>query len=160
MNSICSILDEAATEFPHKPLFMFPVTRWLCEETLTYGDLVSQAGAAAGALTEHCDRGDRALLMFPTGAAFWEAFIGCLARGVIGVPLNIPSLNRSSDHLREVCKDCTPSVLMTDKKTADLLVRRAEKHPHLSQLPVITPDDWRHKPSPLAINLPDSSDTA
>ncbi|MEO2025951.1 MAG: fatty acyl-AMP ligase [Fuerstiella sp.] len=160
MKSICSLLEETATEFPDKPLFVFPVTRWLCEESLTYSDLVSRAGAAAGALTEHCDRGDRALLMFPTGAAFWEAFFGCLARGVIGVPLNIPSLNRPNDHLQKVCKDSTPSVLMTDKKTADLLVRRAEKHPYLSQLPVVTPEDWRDEPSPLTIIVPDRNDTA
>lgn len=145
MKSICSILEEAATEAPSKPLFVFPETRWHGEEILTYGDLAARCGAAAGVLSQHARPGDRALLLFPTGPAFWEAFMGCLAAGVIAVPVGIPSFNRGYDSLQLVCRDCDPSVLLTDEDSAELLNRRREKHPYLGHLPVISPNHWRRE---------------
>lgn len=143
MKSFCSIVDEAASELADKPLFVFPENRWSGGEILTYGDLGARSAAAARAIAERARPGDRALLLFPIGAAFWEAFVGCLSTSVIAVPLKIPNVNRSSEQLQAVCRDCAPSVVMTDEKTAELLSRRADKHPYLSQLPVITPDQWR-----------------
>ena len=145
MKSICSILDEAASEGSDNPLFVFPETRWSSEVVLTYGNLASRSAAVGRVLAERARPGDRALLLFPTGAAFWEAFMGCLAGGVIAVPLNIPNLNRCSEQLQEICRDCSPSILMTDERTADLLNKRADMHPVLSQLPVMTPDRWRRE---------------
>ncbi|HUP82393.1 MAG TPA: AMP-binding protein, partial [Pirellula sp.] len=155
MKSICSIVEEAAAELPDKPLFVFPENRWRSEEILTYGQLASRSTAAARRIAEHANPGQRALVLFPTGAAFWESFIGCLASGVIAVPLNIPNLNRVQNQLQELCNDCTPSVLMTDEKTAELLSQRAEQHPDLSRLPVITPDRWRDQPCALEFEKPD-----
>ena len=143
MSSFCSVLDAAACEHPDKPLFIFPETRWRGEESHTYGSLASVAGAAAKTLGRHAGPGDRAMLMFSTGTAFWEAFMGCLARGIIAVPLSVPNLNRTSDQLEGVCGDCGPSVLVVDDQTADLLKRRADRHPYFSELPVVTPDQWR-----------------
>jgi len=160
MNSLCAILEEAAAEVPDKPLFVFPESRWRSAESLTYSELASRSGAAAGAIAEQAKPGERALLLFPTGAAFWEAFMGCLAARVATVPLNIPNLNRSNEHLQEVCKDCTPSVLITNQKTADVLSSQADKHPNLSQLPVITPERWRNEPCEFAHASPDGADMA
>lgn len=150
MKSCCSILAEAASEVPDKPLFVFPETRWRSEETLTYGELASRAGAAARTLSHDAHFGDRALLLFATGPAVWEALWGCLAAGVIAVPLKTPNLNRRSEQLEQVCRDCTPSVVMTDEETANLLTRRAEVHPYFSRLSVITPDQWRIERRELA----------
>ena len=152
MNSFCAILEEAAAEVPDKPLFVFPESRWRSAERLSYGELASRSGAAAGAIAEQAKPGERALLLFPTGAAFWEAFMGCLAARVVAVPLNIPNLNRSNQRLQEVCRDCTPSLLVTNQNTADLLSRQPDKHPHLSQLPVITPERWRSEPCEFALD--------
>ena len=143
MKSICSIVGEAVDEIPNKPLFVFPESRWRSQEILTYGQLASRSSAAARTISECASPGQRALVLFPTGAAFWESFFGCLACGVIAVPLNIPNLNRSINQLQELCHDCTPSVLMTDEKTAELLRQRSDQHPDLSRLPLITPDQWR-----------------
>ncbi|MEZ6059381.1 MAG: fatty acyl-AMP ligase [Planctomycetaceae bacterium] len=160
MPSFSTILEEAAAQSPDKRLFVFPETRSRPAETLTYGDLASHARAAAYVLALHARRGDRAVLMFPTGSAFWEAFFGCLAHGVIAVPVNIPNLNRSSEMLRQVCRDCSPAVLMTDSRTADLLQRRADRHPWFDGLRVITPDDWRGNPGCAAIEASRGSETA
>ncbi len=154
MKSFSEILEEAAAEVTDKLLFVFPESRWRSAESLTYGDLASRCRAAARTISEHANPGQRALLLFPTGAAFWEAFMGCLAARVVAVPLNIPNLNRSNQRLQEVCRDCTPSLLVTNQNTADLLSRQPDKHPHLSQLPVITPERWRSEPCEFALDRP------
>ena len=130
MSSFFSILEDAAEESPDKPLFIFPETRWQPEERLTYGELLTEAGVMAGCLEKRTRPGDRVLLLFPTGSGFWKAFFGCLRAGVIAVPLRVPNLNRTSDHLERVCRDCTPSVVMTDATHAELLRRRADRHPY------------------------------
>lgn len=155
MSSFRSIIDQAAAERSDQPLFVFPETRWRGEEVLTYGELASKSTAAARAIAEHAHPGDRALLLFATGAAFWEAFVGCLTSGVIAVPLSIPNFNRSSDALQEVCGDCSPSLLVADEQTAELLERRAEKHPTLCRLPRLTPARWRG-----VSGMPDSTSPA
>lgn len=160
MKSYCSILDEAAAELPDKPLFIFSESRWQREEILTYSDLATRAGAVAQILAETVRPSERALLLFPTGAEFWEAFMGCLASGVIAVPLNMPNLNRTSDQLDKICRDCTPALLMTDENTADLLIRRADRHPYLKQLPVVTPAHWRGQSSEICFQRPTETTTA
>ena len=160
MTSFCSILEETASEIPEKPLFVFAETRWRSAEQLTYGELGSRSLSVAKTLFEFSDRGDRALLLFPAGPAFWEAFFGCLVAGVIAVPLHIPNLNRKSDLLAGVCRECVPSVLMTDSKTAELLHRRADRHPYLSGIPVTTPDDWRNTPACFPRKKCDENTTA
>ena len=143
MSSVCSILYDAAAEQPNKPLFVFPETRWNREDKLTYSQLALRSAAAARVIAEQARSGARALVLFPTGTAFWEAFMGSMASGVIAVPLKLPNLNRVSEHLEQVCRDCTPSVLLTDANTAEFLRVRPEIHPGLSQLTVVTPDQWR-----------------
>ena len=143
MTSICSILFDAATDCPDKSLFVFPETRWNPADRLTYQQLATRSSAAASVISRLANPGDRALLLFPTGAAFWEAFFGALTCSVIAVPMKIPNLHRLSEHLEQVCRDCEPSLLLTDQKTADLLRTVAEIHPALSRLAVVTPDQWR-----------------
>lgn len=143
MTSVCRLLEEAADENSEKPLFVFPQTRWNDHEELTYGALVSRSASAKSVITQFANRGDRALLLFPAGAAFWEAFVGCLASGVIAVPLKTPNFNRVNDQLADICRHCAPSVLLTDQKTAAALQQRIHLHPEISRLPTVTPEQWR-----------------
>ena len=158
MRSFYSILEDSAAESPDKPLFVFPETRWRSEqETLTYGELAVRSKAAAPAIGQHAVSGDRALLMFPAGCEFWDAFMGCLAASVIAVPLNTPNLNRSNEQLDGICRDCEPTVLVTDQKTGELLAKRADKHPWLDNLTVITPQAWSDAETMTPVNVTDSS---
>ena len=53
---------------------------------LSYRDLDLRARSIAAALQAQADRGDRAVLLFPSGADYVAAFFGCLYAGVIAVP--------------------------------------------------------------------------
>ena len=62
------------------------------EETITYGDLVSEAAAVAGGLREGgLRRGDTVALMLPTGREFLAAFQGILLAGAVPVPIYPPA---------------------------------------------------------------------
>ena len=160
MQTLPRILDDAASQHPDRPLYVFPETRWRTEESLTYGQLARLAAAAADVLSESAKPGDRALLLCSTGTAFWEAFMGCLARGIIAVPLNIPSLNRSSEFLQSVCDDCAPSLLVMDDDTAALFDRRRDRHPYFAGIRTVTPNDWRDRECDYAPHEVPSDSTA
>ncbi|MGE4002724.1 MAG: fatty acyl-AMP ligase [Planctomycetaceae bacterium] len=160
MTTFFEILQSAAQQIPDKPLFVFPETRWRPEETVTYGTLRDRSAAAAGVLASVVRPGDRALLLFPTGSEFWEAFLGCLAAGVVAVPLHTPNLNRTSEMLAGVCRDCRPALLLTDENTAVLIRKRADRHPYLVDVPVITPDRWRHASAVFAVKTGSDDRTA
>ena len=142
MSSICSILAEALSEVAEKPLFVFPESRWNAEEVVTYAGLASASAGAAQIISEYARPGARALLMFPAGPAFWEAFIGCLACRVVAVPLSVPNLNRDPSAFQELWQDCEPSVILTDEATAEQFRRHVDQFPWLGAVPIITPAQW------------------
>jgi acyl-CoA synthetase (AMP-forming)/AMP-acid ligase II len=82
--------------------------------TLTYGELHSRALAVAGRLSQRCQPGERALLLFPQGLDFIVAYFGCLYAQVIAVPINPPRRNRVQDATRSIVRDCEPSAVLTD----------------------------------------------
>lgn len=150
MTSICTLLAENAAQLPDKPLFVFPETRWRSDAALTCAELAGRAGAAARVVAEAARPGDRALLLFSVGPEFWEAFFACLAAGVIAVPLKTPNLNRASESLERVVRDCAPALLITDAATAELLRKRTDCHSYLERVSVVTPALWRNERRDLA----------
>ena len=72
------------------------------EETITYGELVSEASAVAGGLGEGgLVRGDTVALMLPTGREFLAAFQGILLAGSVPVPIYPPArLDRLEEYAR------------------------------------------------------------
>jgi acyl-CoA synthetase (AMP-forming)/AMP-acid ligase II/acyl carrier protein len=69
-------------------------------------------------------RGDRALLMYPDGLDFAQAFLGCMFAGVIPVPVSAQDLHpqRGGKLLAGIKRVCTPTVALT---TAALARRAA-----------------------------------
>ena len=59
--------------------------------------------------------GDRALFLFPPGLDFIVAFFGCLAAGVIAVPLMVPRRTEARDSSAAIIADCAPKVAMTSR---------------------------------------------
>jgi acyl-CoA synthetase (AMP-forming)/AMP-acid ligase II len=60
------------------------------EAHLTWVELDRRARAIAAALRERMAPGDRAILIYPTGLDFIEAFWGCLYAGIVAVPVPEP----------------------------------------------------------------------
>jgi acyl-CoA synthetase (AMP-forming)/AMP-acid ligase II len=86
----------------------------LDEAHLTWAELDRRARAIAAALRDRMGRGDRAILIYPTGLDFIEAFWGCLYAGIVAVPVPEPFHPRQIARYRAILADAgTDRVLTT-----------------------------------------------
>ncbi|MER6447514.1 amino acid adenylation domain-containing protein [Streptomyces venezuelae] len=89
---------------------------------LTYGQLWGRSLAVARALSEKVRPGARVLLLFPTAPEFAPAFLGCLAAGVIAVPVPLPIDEVSRRRVLNVARDCDISLVVSLSFVRDLAV--------------------------------------
>lgn len=85
--------------------------------SLTFGQLHTRARAVAARLQALGARGERVVLLFPTGLGFVEALFGCLLAGAIAVPVYPPVGARLAPALRVlsgIIRDADASILLTD----------------------------------------------
>jgi acyl-CoA synthetase (AMP-forming)/AMP-acid ligase II len=93
---------------------------------LSYRELDLRARTIAAALQAEAGFGDRAVLLFPSGADYVAAFFGCLYAGVIAVPAYPPeSAKSSSSGASAVDHQLTPSrkLLLTSADLRDALLQ-------------------------------------
>jgi acyl-CoA synthetase (AMP-forming)/AMP-acid ligase II len=158
--SLVEVLERRAAENPDATAFVFVPERGNEHRHLCYGELRDRARAVAGSLVGRTGSGNRAVLLFPPGLEFIVAFFGCLAAGVIAVPLMVPRRTADRDSSAEIIADCSPRIAVT---SPDLLQRRPEIverfPPGLDWLTVRTADDRRPEP-PVALPHVRSEDTA
>src|SRR5690606_14436330 len=84
---------------------------------LTYADLDRRARAIAARLQSMNLAGERALLLYPPGFDYIEAFFGCLYAGVIAVPA-YPPARQHLPRLHSIMRDASPAVIMTTAELA------------------------------------------
>jgi len=90
-------------------------------EVLTFERLGQRVSTLASRLQEEVAIGDRAILLYPPGLEFIEAFLGCLAAGIIAVPANTPRRNRNTDRLRAIFDDARPRVVLGTRQVLDAM---------------------------------------
>ena len=91
------------------------------ETSLTFAELDTRAKSIAAALSGLVEPGQRALLVFPPGLDFVEAFFGCLYAGVLAVPATHPKPRRPMTRIATIAKDSGASILLTTRQTMDAL---------------------------------------
>ncbi len=94
---------------------------------LTYAGLRARSLAVARALTDKVRAGDRVLLLFPTAPEFAPAFLGCLAAGVIAVPVPLPLDEGARRRVLNVARDCDISLVVSLSFLHDLLLAGDEE---------------------------------
>lgn len=82
---------------------------------ITYAQLDRRAKAIAARLTSMGFAGQRALLLYPPGLDFVEAFFGCHYAGVIPVPAYPPRRNRNMVRIDSISNDAKAAVALTVK---------------------------------------------
>ena len=88
---------------------------------LSYVELHARSLAVARALSAKVRPGARALLLFPTAPEFAPAFLGCLAAGVIAVPVPLPMDAGARRRVLNVARDCDISVVVSLSLVRDLV---------------------------------------
>ena len=113
------LLDLRAEERPHATAFVFVPERGSTHVSVTFAELHQHARSLAARLEQHKARGERAVLLFPPGLDFVVAFLGCLAAGVIAVPLMIPRRTAARDSCAAIVADCSPKIALTTREVLD-----------------------------------------
>ncbi len=83
--------------------------------SLTYEELDRQARAIAAQLQDLVPPGSRALLLYPSGIEYIQAFFGCLYANVIAVPTYPPRRNRPNEAFMALLEDSRATAVLTTK---------------------------------------------
>ncbi|UOZ06984.1 fatty acyl-AMP ligase [Amycolatopsis sp. WQ 127309] len=113
-----TVLEALRATNPDRPLFTWVEDDGEDGKTLTAGELTEATDEVAQALRSWgAVPGDRAVLVYPPGLDFVTAFTGCLAAGVVPVPVYPPDPVRPDRAMRTFAKiltDCGARLALTD----------------------------------------------
>lgn len=115
--TLVEVLRWRAIHEPNRTAQIFLPDAGGPEPTHTYGELDARARAIAVELRSRCAAGDRAVLLYPPGLDFVEAFFGCLYAGVVAVPAYPPRNRGNLPRLRSLLTDSTAVLALTNSKT-------------------------------------------
>jgi acyl-CoA synthetase (AMP-forming)/AMP-acid ligase II len=116
--TLVDLLARWAAQKPEAKAFVFAPDRGEYIR-LTFAELQRRTHALALRLTRCTVPGDRAVFLFPAGLDFIVAYLGCLAAGVIAVPLMVPRRTETRDSSAAVIADCAPRLAMTSRDLLD-----------------------------------------
>ena len=133
VSSIDEILRQRASDEPARTAYVYLGDGEREESRVNYAELDQLARAVGAGLNE---RGERALLLYPSGLDFVAAFFGCLYSGVVAVPAYPPHPARPEitlPKLQAILADSQAKFVLTTtpilEKVAPLFARDEEfKH--------------------------------
>jgi acyl-CoA synthetase (AMP-forming)/AMP-acid ligase II len=123
LSNLVEILQWRALQRPGDRAYLFLANGENEERSLTYQELEQCAQSLGALLQAQGFTGKRALLFFPPGPEYVEAFWGCLYAGVVAIPVYQPKLNRSIERLRGIILDTDAALVLTNSRGADALAR-------------------------------------
>ena len=112
---LLTLVRLRAAETPGKQAFAFLKQGEHLDGELTFAALERRARAIGSHLQSQGPVGTRALLLYPPGLAFIEAFLGCLYAGFIAVPVNAPHARHKRGHwhrLMSIIEDCDAGLVL------------------------------------------------
>lgn len=136
-SSLVELLRWRAARQPERRAYTYLIDGEIEGPHLTYAALDRQARAIAAALQRSAPRGERVLLLYPTGLEFVTAFFGCLYAGMIAVPLPPPNPaqpQRALPRLQTVTNDARPLVALTTATILAKVERLFAQAPELQRL--------------------------
>lgn len=115
MQTFLDALERQVACAPQKRAFTY-LGDESAPQQITYEALQTRARAIAFQLSRTLQPGDRAVLLYPAGLAFIEAYLGCLYAGVIAVPLFPPPASRvekSARRLLSIFRSASPGAVLS-----------------------------------------------
>jgi acyl-CoA synthetase (AMP-forming)/AMP-acid ligase II/aryl carrier-like protein len=111
--TLVDLLCWRAQHQPERHAYTFLLDGETTEVQYTYADLAQRAHAIAAHLQQSAPAGARALLLYPSSLEYIAAFAGCLAAGMVAVPLYPPRPRRPDPRIEAIASDARPALLLT-----------------------------------------------
>ena len=144
-NSLVDILQQRAQNQPDRQAYIFLQNGKTESGILTYSELDRKAKMIASHLQSW--KGERALLLYPSGLDFIAAFFGCLYAGVVAVPVYPPRRNQKLSRLLSIINDAQAKIALTNTSILADFDRRWEQEPDLlTKLKWVTTDNIEPNP--------------
>ena len=127
LKSFDQLFTEAANEQPDRVAFRLLEFDASENEQITYEQLRHQVDFVSSVLYSKFDVGDVAVLFYPTSIEFAIALLGCLASGVVAVPVNPPRdlTPVERDHwIANIVKDSNAKAILTTEILARIMSER------------------------------------
>ncbi len=115
VRTLCELLQHRAATQPHATAYLFLTDGESEGVRLSYAELDLAARRVAATLLAHADVGARALLIFPHGPEYLDAFFGCLYAGIIAVPAYPPNPvrpERAMQRLQAMAASAAPALVL------------------------------------------------
>jgi len=147
--TLVNLLLERAQELPDQRAYTF-LAGGKESDSLTFAQLHRRARAIGARLQQLGAKGERALLLYPSGTEYIAAFYGCLSAGTVAVPGYPPRVNHNLKRLESIMNDARPTAALTTEAIFRQLRGRFEESPGLArlnwvftdQVPVEEADAW------------------
>jgi amino acid adenylation domain-containing protein len=137
-STVIELLQHRASSESRQTAFTFLEDGETETDTLTYEELERRSKAIASKLQVLNLRGERALLLYPSGLDYLAAFFGCLYAGVIAVPAYPPQNQRKTPRIEAIATDAQPAIALT---TETLLFRMKSLLGKVGDLKWLTTDN-------------------
>jgi acyl transferase domain-containing protein/acyl-CoA synthetase (AMP-forming)/AMP-acid ligase II/SAM-dependent methyltransferase/acyl carrier protein len=135
------------------------------ERTLTHFELLQRARRLAAWLSRNGFAGQRAMMVFPAGLEFVEAFLACLMAQVITVPVAPVRLTGDSNKVKRmqaIMQDCQPALVLGVSHSIGDAPAFVDENPqwrHLRWLALDEFPEWE-SPANFDIQMPSAADVA
>ena len=117
--SLQELLFVQAARHPDKLAYAMLTAGAEVQSARTFSQLFGRAMSIAFRLRQQLAPGERAVLLYPQGVEFIEAFFGCMLARLIAVPAHLPDLadlsrgHRYTQKLYGIAKDCQAGLVLT-----------------------------------------------
>ncbi len=138
--TLVEILRWRAEREPDRPALVFLPDAGGPEPRHSYGSLDARARVIAAVLRERLRPGDRAVLLYPPGLEFVEAFFACLYAGIIAVPAYPPRNKGHLPRLRALLTDCGARLALTHSKTVEPIRLQTSGQPEWAGIELLATD--------------------
>lgn len=153
--TILDALCLRATTRPGRPAYHVLSDDGTETGLLTWGELDRRARTLASLFAAREARGERAILLYPSGLEYITGLYACLYAGVIAVPAYPPRINRSLARILAIVEDCAPKYVLTDSTVMAAIGSQIANFPTLQKLQWIVTDtvedteepDWTREPA-------------
>jgi FkbH-like protein len=132
--TIIELLAWRAIRQPDQTAFSFLADVEEASTNITYADLDRKAKAIGYLLQSLEARGQRAVLLYPSGLGYIAGFLGCLYAGAVAVPVYPPRPNQSIERLQNIIEDSKATIGLTDERSLSRLAILFSRASHLKNL--------------------------